>query len=236
MSLPKTETPIFTTTLSSNGKKVRYRPMKAREEKNLLIAKVSEDLTDIFNAIAQVVQNCVLDEFHLETTNLFDLEELFLKIRGSSVSNIITQIYTDLEDKKQYNFNINIDNIRVVNLKTPDEFKIMLTDDVGLTMKYPSALVYQDKEFLNSTDDTFDRLAVRCIDKIFNGDDVMFGKDFQESELLEWLDELPIDAYNKVEHFVATLPHLFYELKYTNSLGKERTITLSTLSDFFMLH
>ena len=48
-----------------------------------------------------------------------------------------------------------------------------------------------------------------------------------------WLEDLDIKTHNKMLEFFTNVPHLFYEIKYTNKLEKEQTIVLKTLNDFF---
>src|SRR4051812_20105698 len=103
MSLPKIQHPTFNAEIPSTKKSVRFRPFTAREEKVLLIAKQSEDETDIMGAIKQVVNNCVIsDAFDVDKLTIFDLESLFIKIRIMSVSNLAPVSYKDHGDEKVY--------------------------------------------------------------------------------------------------------------------------------------
>ena len=86
MPLPKINTPIYELTLPSTGKKIRYRPFLVKEEKVLIIALESEDTKQITNAIKNVISNCILSRgVKVENLSTFDIEYLFLNIRGKSV-------------------------------------------------------------------------------------------------------------------------------------------------------
>ena len=103
-------------------------------------------------------------------------------------------------------------------------------------MKYPTAEVYDEKEFMDSDDnEKFYRLVVRCIDQVYDGDNVYEGRDFSENDLLEFLEMVDVQSFEKIVKFMSNVPTLYYKLEYKNSLGSDRTIELTTLSDFFTL-
>ena len=86
MPLPKITTPTYELVLPSTGKTVKYRPFLVKEEKVLVIALESEDNKQITNAIKAVLKSCVLTRgVKVETLPTFDIEYLFLNIRGKSV-------------------------------------------------------------------------------------------------------------------------------------------------------
>lgn len=228
--------PVFTITIPSTNEKISFRRMKVSDEKILILAKQSEDETEIYSAVLQTVQNCLKTaNFDTNKLTLFDLEYVFLQLRGQSVSNIIIMNYIDNEDSKPYMFNINIADIKIQGLKKEEEFKIKITENSGLIMKYPPATLYNDKIFLSATNNAYQRLIVSCIDKIYDENNVYDSKEYKSDELIAWLDDLDIPIFQKIEEFTNSLPILKHELKYKNSLGNERTITLATLNDFFML-
>jgi len=231
----KIDHPIFTTTIPSTKETFKYRPIIAKEEKILLIAKLSEDETDIFNAIYQIVGNCAISPVNLSKLTVFDLEYLFLRIRASSISEIIQQSYLDKSDNQSYNFNIKVDDIKVINLDNRD-FKVMLSDDSGLILKYPSADLYLDKGFFKSGSNSDDLLIYNCIDKFFTKDEVKSIEDFDKDDIIEWISSLNLNHRKLLDDFIAEMPKLYYEIRYRNTLGEDRVIKLTTLSDFFTLH
>ncbi len=120
-------------------------------------------------------------------------------------------------------------------MKFPEAEKdIKISDQVGIVMKYPPASLYSDKEFLASKGSALvDMLIEKSIDKIYEGAKVFEGD--KMVGLKTWIDSLDVKTYGKINDFLTKLPSLNYELKYTNENGKERVITLSTLTDFFQL-
>lgn len=217
--------------------------MLVKEEKILLMAKVDGSNGSIYNAIRQIVEACVIPEsLHLplvprtfvDKFTLFDLEYVFLKIRAQSVSNVQKVVYRDAEDKKDYPFEVNLDELKI---KWPDksEHTIALGTN-GFTMKYPSASLYASPLFSNPNakeEELVEELIIACIDSYFDGDKVYKFADNKKDDIKGFINSLEVSAYNKLKDWVANLPRLHYELTYTNSLGNERKIEMSTLSDFF---
>jgi hypothetical protein len=236
MALPKIDYPTITVQIPPNNKPYMFRPMLVREEKLLLMAKVSEDQTDILSAIKQVVINCSLDPtLDVDKIPLYALEYLFVRLRGFSIGDKIEVSYRDLEDDKSYDFVVDLTKVEVKFPETTDN-KIQINDKSGLVMKYPSASIYSDKTFLNAEgEETFYRLVVRCIDQIYDAENVYEGKDFEESAMLEFLELMDIPSFEKVRAFMINVPTLYYKLEYKNANGNARTIELKNLSDFFTL-
>lgn len=237
MALPKIVHPTTDVTVPSTKKKIKIRTMTVKEEKILLIAKESGESGDIIGAVKQIVSNCIVTpNFDINTLAIFDLDYLFIKIRGFSVSNIIKQAYNDNEDDKVYQVEINIDNLEVVFPETVND-KIAITGDMILQLSYPSVKFYDNKTMLNSTDTAlyFLELFKASNPVIHSGGNVVNIKSSTDQEVEEFLDSLPSKAYNEINDFFDNLPGMKYEVKYTNSKGTERTIPLSKLNDFFSL-
>jgi hypothetical protein len=235
--LPKISHPTFDATVPSTKKKIRLRPMLVKEEKILLMAKTSKDDTDIFTAIKQVVNNCIITpNIDVDEFTIFDLEYLFIKLRSASVSNLAKVSYVDKEDEKVYEFEVNLDKVEV---EFPEDVKqaVKITDDIVISMKYPSAKLFENKEFLSidNQEEYVDFLLFSCVDKIYQGDTVLELKSFTREQLNEFIDNLSISSFDNIKNFFNKMPFIKYELSYTNSLGNERKILLSNLNDFFML-
>ena len=234
MTLPKIAHPIFQLKVPSTQKNVRFRPFLVREEKILLMAKTTEQEVDIYTAIKQVVNNCALDDFDVDKITLFDLEFLFLRLRAQSVNNIVNVTYKDFEDDRPYEFEI---DLNTVDVKFPEKIEklIKLTDTSGIIMKYPEASLYEDKEFMQSGDEAFYQLILRSIEKFYDKDNVYDIKNYTPKEVSTFIDDLDIKTFDKIRDFMINQPALYYAIDYKNSLGNQRKIELTTLSDFFTL-
>ena len=171
MQLPKLDYPTINLAIPPEKKQYMFRPMLVKEEKLLLMAKVSEEPTDILAAIKQVVTNCCLDpSLDVNKISLFALEYLFIRLRGFSIGDTIKVSYRDTEDDKSYEFDIDLKDVTIVYPKKI-ETKIKITPNSGLIMRYPSAEIYEDKTFLGvQGEESFYRLIVRCIDQIYDAE------------------------------------------------------------------
>lgn len=238
MSLPKIQYPLNSITVASQKKSFNFRPMLVKEEKILLIAKQSNNENDVFTAIKQVVNNCSMDStFDINVVPLFELEHIFLQLRVQSIGNLIKLSYNDKEDEQDYNFTIDVNDIKIKYPENPIDPNIKLTDATGLVLKYPPAALYDNKSFLDSAtiSETFEEILVSSIDSIYDEDNVYNPADSTRSELLEFIDNIDPESYRKIQDFFATVPHMEYVITYKNKKGTERTIRLRTLNDFFIL-
>lgn len=233
--LPKIDKPIFEVTVPSLKRAVKFRPFTVKEEKILLVAQQESSEKSIILAIKQVINNCCQEEkFDVNKLATFDLEYLFLKLRARSINNVIEVSYRDNEDDKVYDFEIDLDEVEM--LQNADASNIIaITDTVGIKMKYPSVTIIDDAPTEASAADVVEYLIRKCIDSIYDEENVYPADEYDEKELLEWIDSLDVETFNKIRAFFDNLPQMYYKLEYVNSLGKERTIELSTLSDFFIL-
>lgn len=236
MALPKLTHPMFDVVIPSTKKKTKVRPMLVKEEKILLMAKTGEDASEILAAVKQVVNNCIVDsDINVDKLALFDIEYLFVRIRSISVSNISKVSYRDNEDNKVYDFDVDLEKVEVKFPETVEK-NYPITDTTGIVMKYPEASLYSDKTFLDvSAEKVLDTLIMRCIDKIYEGDKMIDPKNVPEEELTEFIDSLDVTTYDKLRKFFNSLPTLYYKIEYKNEMGNERTIEMTSLTDFFTL-
>ena len=238
MPLPTISTPTYELVLPSSNRKIKYRPFLVKEEKILILAMESQDPKQIARAVKDVISKCILSKgIKVEKLSTFDIEYLFLNIRGKSVGEQIEVMVTCPDDKKtQVPMSINIDSIKV---KTDDEHTtdIKLDDIYTLRMKYPSL-----DEFIKSNfnfdsnmnvDDTFDLIA-SCIDQVYSDEESWSHQECTKKELTEFVDQLNSSQFKEVEKFFETMPKLSHTVKVTNPNTKvESEIVLEGLQNFF---
>ena len=240
MPLPKIATPSYELELPSTGKTIKYRPFLVKEEKLLVIALESEDMKQITNAIKAVIRACVLTKgIKVETLPTFDIEYLFLNIRGKSVGEDIAVNITCPDDEKtQVSVNINLDDIKV---KKPEGHsnQIKLDNDLMMELKYPSLNEFIKNNFdpndlsKNPMEQSFD-LVGSCIDKIYNQDEVWAAADCTKKEISDFLDSMNSSQFKEVENFFESMPKLSHTVKITNPNTKvESDIVLEGLASFF---
>ena len=234
MPLPKVKHSIYEFKVPSTSKKYSFRQFLVREEKILLMAKSSEDSADIFRAMKQIVNNCCMDDsFDVEKLAIFDLEYLFLKLRSISVSNIVKVSYRDNDDEKVYDFEINLDKIEV-EFPTNVDKVIKITDSMGIVMKWPAASLFNDKDYFK-TDSAYYELILRCIDKIYDGEDIYEASNYSNKDIEEFLDDCSVATLEKIQAFMSNTPRLYHKLEYKNANDRDRVIELTSLTDFFTL-
>ena len=234
MSLPKVTVPSFNETIPSNKNQIKIRQMLTKEEKILLLAKESNNNFDIQNAIKQVVNNCIIDQTNINDLAIFDMEYLFLKIRGLSVSNIVKQQYEDVDDKEIRQFDIDLNNI-TVKFPEKDNSKIQINEGSYIKLHYPLCSILNNKEIVDNKESSnfIDKVLFQCIESICIDSKVYLKNQLTEKDVVEWIDSCPIDVFYKINEFFTNLPHLYYKITYINKNNDERTIELSNIYDFF---
>ena len=235
MPLPKISYPIFELILPSTKQPIKYRPFLVKEEKILLTAQASGEPEDIVLSIRQVINNCILTEgIDIEQLTTFDLEYLFIKIRAKSVNNIINMTYRDLEDDKRYDVEVDLDKIEI--REDPNHTNIIdVGNDITLNMRYPRADLATSLKAVDGELDVFFEVLKNSIATINEGTTVYVASEYSKEDLDEFIQSLDVNAFKNIQEFFATMPKLYYEVKYTNSLGNEKVIPLTTLNDFFTL-
>lgn len=231
MPLPKLSTPIFDIKVPSKKTTMKFRPFLVKEEKLLLIGQQSDSAGDMILAIKQVINNCCLDELDIDSLASFDLEYIFIKLRARSVENVVTLQYRDNEDQKIYDFEVNLDEIEVNMTETVDN-NIQLTDGIGITLHYPNVSAAERLANIKDEQDILNRLMLECIDTIYDSETVYPVNEYTEQEIMDFIDNIDAKSFRKVEKFFESMPKLSHTLKYTNSLGNERSIELNSVQDF----
>ena len=237
MPLPKIATPTYELVLPSSGRKIKYRPFLVKEEKILIIALESQDQKQIANSIKSILSNCILTRgTKVEKLSTFDIEYLFLNVRGKSVGEQIEVMVTCPDDgKTQVPMSINIDSIKVEKSKN-HKTDIKLDDQFTLKMRYPSLNEFIKTNFNvdeMKVDDTFELIA-SCIDQIYSEEESWTQQDCTKKELVEFLEGLNSSQFKEIEVFFETMPKLSHKVKVKNpNTGVESDIVLEGLQNFF---
>ena len=240
MPLPKIATPSYELELPSTGKTIQYRPFLVKEEKLLVIALESEDTKQITNAIKAVIRSCVLTKgIKVETLPTFDIEYLFLNIRGKSVGEDIDVKLTCPDDNEtEVSVNVNLDDIQVEKPEGHSN-RIKLDKNLMMELKYPSLNEFIKNNFdpndatKNPMEQSFELIG-SCISKIYNEDEVWVASDCTKKEISDFLDSMNSTQFKEVEKFFETMPRLTHTLKVVNPKTKvESDVVLEGLASFF---
>jgi len=238
MPLPRIAAPTYELELPSSGKTIQYRPFLVKEEKVLVIALESEDTKQITTAIKNVIKNCVLTKgLKIEALPTFDIEYLFLNIRGKSVGEELeVNIICPDDEETQVPVTIDLDDIKVEKNEEHTN-KVKLDDTLMMEMKYPSLDQFIKNNFdfkdQNAMDQSFELIA-SCIDKIYSEEEVWATEDCTKKELNEFLESMNSSQFKDIEKFFETMPKLSHKLKVTNPKTKvESEVVLEGLASFF---
>jgi hypothetical protein len=238
MPLPKIATPTYELEIPSSKKKVKYRPFLVKEEKILIIAMESEDSNQIASAVKNVISNCILTKgVKVEELSTFDIEYLFLNIRGKSVGEEVEVLVTCPDDNEtQVPTTISLDDIKV-QVAEDHSRDIKLDDSLVLRMKYPSMNEFIKNNFSIGgeigVDETFDLIS-SCIEQVYSEEESWSAADCTKKELSEFLEQLSSKQFKEIEKFFDTMPKLSHILKIKNpKTGVESEVVLEGLSAFF---
>ena len=238
MPLPKISTPTYHLVLPSIEKEITYRPFLVKEEKLLVLALESEDTKQITTAIKAVIKACILSKgIKVDTLPTFDIEYLFLNIRGKSVGESIDVNVICPDDRKtEVQVTIDLDDIKVTKSENHTN-QIKVDDNIMIEMKYPSLNEFIKSNFDfkdgNQMDQSFELIA-QCIDKIYTEDEVWAAEDCTKKEVNEFLESMNSSRFKGIEEFFTTMPKLSHTVKVKNPKTKvESDILLEGLASFF---
>ena len=239
MPLPKIATPTYELELPSTGQSIKYRPFLVKEEKVLVIALESEDNKQITTAIKAVLKSCILTKgVKVESLPTFDIEYLFLNIRGKSVGEELeVNVICPDDGETTVPVTISLDEIEVQKDENHSN-KIKIDDSIMMELKYPSLDQFIKNNFdfndKNAMDQSFDLIA-SCIDKVYTEDEVWATADCTKKEVKEFLESMNSQQFKEIEAFFESMPKLSHTINVTNPNTKvESEVTLEGLASFFV--
>jgi hypothetical protein len=241
MPLPKISTPTYELELPSTGKTIKYRPFLVKEEKVLILALESQDVKQITLAIKSVLKDCILTKgVKVEELPSFDIEYIFLNVRGKSVGESIDLIVTCSDDGvTEVPVKVYVDEIKVQ--KDPEHStEIKLDDSIVIKMKYPSLeqfiknnFDFTTQESVSTIEKSFDIIS-SCIESIFTEEEAWAAADVTKKELIEFIESMNADQFKKIEKFFETMPKLSHTFTVINPNTKaDNEVTLEGLTSFF---
>ena len=230
MALPKIKHPTYKITVPSTKKEINIRPFTVQEEKVLMMAKSSENPDDIVSAVKQVIQNCITEPVDVEKLATFDIEYIFIKLRSKSVGEIVDLEYTDEETGELFRFKVNLEDVKV-KFNDNHNNKIMVFEDVGIVMRYPTLEEVRLVEANPDQQEAVFGMIKACISKIFDNDNVY--DEYSNEELDNFINSLPMDSMEKIKQFFDTMPSVEHVVVLKNKEGKKKEITLKGITSFF---
>jgi hypothetical protein len=244
MGLPKIDLPVYELELISNNKKIKYRPFTVKEEKLFLMAAEAGDLNTIIETTKQVINNCVLDDIDIDQLPIFDIENIFLRLRSKSIGEVVTLKYRcnnnvkdeNDEDKKCNNVvEIDVDlNDIVPSSSKIKENKVQISENLGVVLKYPNIKILESYNVDNESESILNTI-IECIDYIYDKDSVYYSKDFSKEELVEFVESLQTKDLQKFKDFFDNIPKLQKNIHFKCSKCKhEEDVLVEGIESFFV--
>ena len=233
MALPKLNTPTYELELPSTDEKIKYRPFLVKEQKILLMAQESGEDKDIADAMGKLVSACTFGKIDPKTSPMFDLEYVFLKIRGKSVGEKV-QLNLICPDDGETSVSVELDlNDIGVQILEEHNNEIAINDDVKIIFRYPLLTdMVGMKEGTTDVEKVFHFLT-SCIKSIHFGDDVYQKVDLKDKEIADFVDQMTGDQFELVTDFFNTMPKLRHMVEVTNPKTKKKNeILLEGLESF----
>jgi len=234
MALPIINAPQFETTIPSTNQKIFFRPFLVKEEKILFVALQGGEMSEIVNAIKNILRECIIDDVDVDKLATFDLEYLFLQLRSKSVGEEINLRlnHQSSECTHRQDVTILVDDVKV-NFDPQHTDKVMIDDNIGIKFKYPNFKLIEQFQSVDSNDmqQLFD-LLLSCVDFVYDQENVY--DQFTDEELKNFFDALNQKQFNKVTSFFNTLPRLSHTIEWTcDKCGDNEKVVLEGLSNFF---
>ena len=243
MALPKVSTPTYELTVPSTGEKVSYRPFLVKEEKMLLMAAEDQNISTITKAMRDIISTCTEGEVDLKTLAPYDIEYIFLQLRGKSIGDVINLNLKkpdsieceESECPGSTEIKVNIDDIKI-DTSTIVDSKIQLTEDIGIKLAFPqldSVQKYTTKGKAMDAGGVF-KMINDCIEYIWEGKEIYKAKDSTQKELNDFIESLNTEQFNKIRNFFESMPRLRHEVTWTCSkCDKSAPLLLEGIDSFF---
>ena len=235
MALPKLDTPTYRLTIPSTREEIEYSPFLVKEQKLLMMAQESEDERQVIDTVGKLVSSCTFEKIDSDNSPLFDIEYVFLKIRGKSVGEKIKLNLTCPDDEKtQVETEIDLEDVSV-QMAADHTNEIQITDTVKMFLKYP---ILKNMKSVASDDSqtkqVFEVLS-QCIHEIHFGEQVFNRVDISKKDINEFIDQLTSGQFDKILDFFNTMPKLRHVIPVTNPKTKvESEVVVEGLASFLV--
>lgn len=234
MALPKlNDKPLYEITIPSTGQSVRFRPYLVREEKVLMMAMETKDTRAGVDAIIDTIIACIDEPIDRRSLTIFDVEYLFIKIRGKSVGEV-SKVGMKCKTCEEVNdVDINLDDISM-NVERTDSI-IQLTDDVKVKMQWPSYINIVNQQSVSEKviENAFSTI-ISCIHSIQTEEENILATDVTVRELEDFVDSMTSDQLDSIKQFIDGMPKLRHKVDFKCTSCREyNKVELEGIQDFF---
>ena len=239
MALPIIGVPKYETVIPSTKQTVMFRPFLVKEEKILLLAMEAGDTKAQNRALVQILKNCIESPIEIDSLSVFDVEHLFIQIRGKSVGEVLEPVIGCPKCGVTGKFKVDLNDVSIDETKLKEiPYKVMVNGSVGMTLRYPTLSLLSDvnleKGIKDNDAETLFSIVAKCIDSIFDDTQVYDPKNHTKKELNEFIESLTADAFAQIVEFLSTMPRVEKLIHFKcPHCGHEQDAVLKGIDDFF---
>ena len=231
MNIPIVKVPKFTATLPISKEVFEYRPFLVKEEKILLMANESNEMSTIMSAIGDVVEQCTYGKIKVDSYCLADLQYVFLQIRGKSIGENFAFYKICGECGYKHITEMHVNDFEVTE-KIVNNI-VTLEGGTKVELKYPGlqhyGLLFEDE----STEAIFNVVA-DCIVKIYDEEEVFENSPEVRNDVLDFIDNLTSKEFEKFEEFFTNMPVLFKKFDFVcEGCGVSNSLLVDSITNFF---
>ena len=235
MALPKLQSQVYELEQPSTGEKIKYRPFLVKEQKTLMMASESGDDKQIRDSLAGIISSCTFEKVDPFTIPMFDVEFLFLRIRGKSVGeNIELNLLCPDDGETRVKTKLNLEDVGV-NQKLGHTSEISITDKIKIIMNYPTLndMVGMSGKENAGFNEVIDMMK-RCVHEVHDGETIHSKIDMSESDLDEFIESLTTEQFQGLADFFDTMPKVAHSIEVTNPKTKKKgEVVIEGIQSFF---
>jgi len=235
MALPRiNDVPMYTMTVPSTGKEVKFRPFLVKEQKVLLIAYETQDRKQIINSVIDCIHSCVDNQVEVNKLPIFDVDYIFTQIRSKSVGEKAELNLRCENCNETTPFTIDLSEIEPPKLNEVKKDLIEINESIKIKMKYPSYTDVMQNVNSESDEDFSVRFIISCIDLIQTEEESIIFRDEPLEERIKFVESLTNEQFEKLSSFISNIPKLAQEVSIScDKCGTETKRTLEGMENFF---
>jgi len=233
MALPQLNTATYELELPSTGETIKYRPFLVKEQKILMLAQESKDDKQIERAFSNIISSCTFEKLNPYELPLFDVEYIFLKLRGKSVGEKITiNVLCPDDEETRVDVDIDLEDVGVL-MNDDHSNEVNLTKDIKIIMKYPTLSDMAGFSEKGEVLSIFDMIN-SCILEIHSGEETYTSVDISSKELDEFIGNMSTQNFEELSKFFETMPKVQHVIKVKNPKTKKTgEVTIEGMQSFF---
>lgn len=217
-----------------SGKKVSFRPFTVKEENSLLIAKESQNNSNILQTLTEIMSSCFNEDVSL--FSIADYECAFLNLRGRSVGEIEKATIKCPETKEQVK--VVIDCIKDMQIKQETKSNLVQLTDKKIKLKELTIKqILKNPNYNTSFEDKINFIA-EIICHLEQEREIISFDDLPLQEKINFVLNLPAKDFKNILNYFENQTKVFFILNYTVSDNNKKSIELSGLLNiisFFLI-